>query len=659
MTVPRRTQRYAFESFSFDAATGELRLGGRSTKLRPQMVLVLDVLLARQGQLVTRDELRKVLWPDERIVMFEASIAAVMRELRRALGDTAKSPRFIETIPKRGYRFLPQTDAKGPPAAAATAGGGMERRRLSGSLVRAAAGLVMLVALGLAGDTARRLLLSPVIVEVMPFDDLTRLSKQRVVAASVSRDVVGWLGPAVPTRVRVVDRTAAASHVERTSNDGRRSGFIVHGSVRDDLDAIVISARLLSAADGAFVWGEDYRRLADDAGLAAREVAARIADNVLSGVLPQREEGGHATSTEEASVAFSRGLGALAQSGREATIEAVAAFKEATESDSGFAAAHARFAEALVAWTGPTLTIERVEQARQAARRSIDLDAANPIGQRVLGEIALYFDRDWQLAERYLKRSVELSPASATGHHSYAAWLSARGLHDEALREIDLARALDPGSIAISFDVMLLHFYARQFAETVAAAKRLEKLFPGNEASHRYIVLSRLATGDVAAAAIVARARLAGVTPTPAVAHSVSALSDLEALQQYWRGSIRAVSRQVQEHSGDRTVLASFYVQLGEFDKALSELEVAIALPRFSYLVPYLGVSPAFDALCGHPQFEWTLRALDQSALNRGEAIERCAAVIRAEGESDTGGDRNPSEARAISAFGQNTGEQG
>ena len=658
MIVPRRTKRYAFESFSFDAATGELRLGGRSTKLRPQMVLVLDMLLARQGQVVTRDELRKMLWPDERIVMFEASIAAVVRELRRALGDTAKSPRFIETIPKRGYRFLPQTDARVPPAAAGNAGGGMERRQLSGSLVRAAAGLVMLVALGLAGDTARRPLSSPVIVEVMPFDDLTRLSKQRIVAASVSRDVVGWLGPAVPTRVRVVDRTAAAGEVERKSNDGRRSGFVVRGSVRDEVGAVVISARLLSAADGAFIWGEDFRRIADDAGLAAREVAARIADNVLSGVLPQREESGHATSSERASMAFSRGLGALAQSSREGTIEAVAAFKEATAIDAGFAAAHARLAEALVAWTGPTLTIERVEQARQAARRSIDLDAANPIGHRVLGEIALYFDRHWQLAERYLKRGVELSPANATGHHSYAAWLSARGLHDEALREIDLARTLDPGSIAISFDVMLLHFYARQFAETVAAAKRLETLFPGNEASHRYIVLSRLATGDVAAAAIAARARLAGVTPTAAVARSVSGLSDLEALRQYWMGSIREVSRQVQEHSGDRAVLASLYIQLGEFDKAISELEVAIASRRFSYFVPFLGVSPAFDELCGHPQFERTLRALDQSALSRGEALVRCAAAIREEGESETG-DRKPGAARAISASGRNIGEQG
>lgn len=636
MADPQSTQSYVFESFSFDAATGELRRADRCIKLRPQVTQVLHLLLARQGQVVTRDELRNLLWPDERVVMFEASIAAVVRELRRALGDTGKPRRLIETVPKRGYRFLPQREPYESAAvrASLSSRSGARRRAASESLVRVGTGLAVLAALLLAGDTLRMPSTSPAIVEVLLFEDLTRRPGQDVIAAAVSAEVVGWLGPAVPAKLRVVDRTAAAIENERRSKEGRNADFLVHGSVRDDRDAMVVSARLLSP-DGVFIWGEDYRRPADDTGLVAREVAARVAESVLSNVLPQWKEGGQAASAGKAVAAFNRGLEALALRGRDGTIGAVAAFREATKFAPGFAAAHSRLAETLIHWMGPPLTTRRVEQARWAALRAIDLDPANATGHRVLGEIGLYFDRDWQLAGRYLRRSVQLSPADAAGHHSHAAWLSARGFHDEALREIDLAGALDPASVTISFDVMLIKFYARKFGETVAAAKRLQKLVPGDEASHRYIVLSHLAMGDTVSAAGEARTRLAGATPSPDVMRSISKLSDRQAIKQYWSATFRVVSRHVRENSGDRALLSFLYVQLGEFDKAINELEAAVASLRFSYLLPYLGVSPAFDDMCGHPQFEAALRRLGQAALGKDSSLPRCAAAVRATGEQE------------------------
>jgi tetratricopeptide (TPR) repeat protein len=276
-------------------------------------------------------------------------------------------------------------------------------------------------------------------------------------------------------------------------------------------------------------------------------------------------------------------------------------------------------------------------QARQAAQRSIELEPRDSVGHRVLGEISLYFDRDWQLAGNRLERSVELAPSAAAGHHSYAAWLSSRGRHDEALREIELAEALDPGSDAISIDAMMLRFYARDFDGTIRAARRLEQLWPDSKSSHQYTVLSHLAMGDIAQAAAKARTVLARSNTTLADSRPEMALTDSEALEAYWMHGLEVVRRYVQQDDVDPSFLSIHYIQLGQSDAAIDALETAVKDNRISYLLPYLGVSPAFDSLCGYPRFERILRDLRQSALNSESVESRCAAAIKAAASSPLG----------------------
>lgn len=627
----------AFGSFRFNAASGELHGPDGSIKLRPQASLALELLLLRQGEVVSRHELRELLWPDKRIVLFEASIAAVIRELRRALGDDSKAPRFIETIPKRGYRFISQSAQVQPGIAGAVDSARRKngRRVALGGYLLLAAGLAIAMFVLPAGDRERvrsqsraALDADPVTVAVLAFEELTGRAEHKVLADSLHRELVGWLGAVAPERLRVVNRIGAEK-AGAGLDDEKPADFVVLGSVRDDRGAAVISAEMLFGADGSFAWGEHYRRKAEDTGLTAREVAARIADRVVAKSLPQESSGsGAASSNFAAADAFRRGSRALGQLSEGKTLEAVEAFREATELDPAFSAAQAHLGEALISWIGPAVTQDRVERARQAALTSIDLVPGNAVGHRVLGEIELYYDRDWQAAGILLERSVALAPSDASGHHSYAAWLSARGRHGEALREIDLAAALDPASVAISIDVMFLHYYARDFRGTISAARRLKQLWPASQASHRFIVLSRLATGDIEAAAAEARTVLAGAdSKTPAAAQSVSALSDSEALEAYWTASLRAISRHVRDNSGDPAALAMPYVQLGRFDAANSALESALASGRFSYFLPYLGVSPAFDPMCGHYRFERILRRLRQSALTDERDLPRCAAA--------------------------------
>jgi DNA-binding winged helix-turn-helix (wHTH) protein/TolB-like protein len=617
-------RRYGFGSFDFDAAAGELRGPDGAVQLRPQAALVLELLLAKPGEIVTKEELRRALWPDERVVMFEASIAAVIRELRRIFGDDPRSPRYIETISRRGYRFVGPA-ARMPPSGAAHKG----RRPLRGRFPGAAIALAMVAAVLLAAGLQRYLPdgsaapeQRPMTVAILPFDRTSAPAAGGPLAEAVARHLVVFLGTAVPDLLDVLDATAFP---EQGGEPHRSVDYVVRGSVREDGDTLVVSARLLTGADGRFVWGSDYPRTSPDESLTAREVAARIADSTLSATLPARKKGSAAAGANaQAAAAYRRGEEALETLSREGAVEAVEAFRQATALEPGFAAPYARLAEALLSWAGPPVTAERVERAQNAARRAIELEPTLALGHRVLGEIALFFDRDWPLAGRYLERSVELAPADGPGHQAYAAWLSARGRHEEALRQIDLARALDPGSVAISIDVMVFHYYAREFEETIRAARRLQKLWPGNEGSYRYVILSRLELGDVAGAASEARARLAA--GTAADGPSPNSLTDAEALDEYWAASLRVIARHVREASGDPTALAMLYVQAGRLEEALAELEAAMSVPRFSYLLPYLGVSPAFDGMCGVPRFEQALRRLRQSALD-GERLVRCESA--------------------------------
>lgn len=627
MGNPGVERRYAFESFRFDAETGELAGAENTMKLRPQASQALEILISRRPGLVTREELRDVLWPDERIVMFESSIAAVIRELRRALGDDPRSARFIETIPKRGYRFVA---APAQPPVQADAEQRDERptgarrryfRATAGGFLTLSQGIAIALIVLLPGAVERMPpLAEPVYVAVLPFEDEVPPAG---LADALSRYVVGRLGPVAPERLRIIDSTGARE------TDDPNPDFVLQGSIRGaGAGEAVVSMRLLTGPDGAWVWGEDYRRLPADVDLTARELSARVAGNVLASTLPLWSDGySPARAGPDAAQHYRHGVEALDRFDEDANAEAIEAFESAIRSDPAFDAAHARLAEALTHWMGPVVTPDRIEQARRSALHAIELEPRNALGQRVLGEIALFFDRDWKLAGERLSRSVALAPAAAPGHHSYAAWLSARGRHDEALREIDLAGALDPASVAISIDVMLLHYYARDYEGTIAAADRLRHLWPESHAAYRFAVLSHLALGNDAEAADSARAAIADRKPALTVSRE---LDDSAALQAYWEASLEAVRGFVRERNADPTFLSLLYLQVGQREAAIDVLEEALAQDRFSYFLPYLGVSPAYDSLCGHPRFERILRDLQQAALSSQSVDSRCAGAMQA-----------------------------
>jgi len=599
--------RMAFGEYRFDPPTGELAGPARTVNLRPQAAKTLELLAGADGELVSRERLRRELWPDKRVVLFEVSISTVIRELRRALGDDHHQPRFIETIPRRGYRFVaPVTMASGSigrPVAARRRTGPM------GHLARAAGFLALLTVVPFLGGTAS-----------IPASRSSEGGNSDITSLSLGGFRAQAEVPAAAVLARALDEelTTTLSAVRLPGlrvirDDARRAGsagYKLDGSVRTDDEGWLIMARVSSSGDGGLIWSKRFRWQDDPGSLGTREIAVRIAQGVLDKVAPRTRS----SSLAEAKAAYGTGRQLLALPTAEATHDAIEALDRAVSLDPGYADAQAALAEALLKWPGVDKTPEVIERARAAAEKALAIDPTQAGAQRALGEIALLFDWDWEQAGARLERALELAPANARMRDAWASWLSARGHNDEALGQIRLAQALEPSEVAISIDVMLFHYFARDYQGTLGAARRLAKLWPGNYASDYYSMLALLSSGDAEGAAAYAeealvrwdRRRGEAGQPIPGVRDPVT---------RFWEHWLAGLLGRKDQQSVDRVAVALAYLQLGRNEDALDTMQAATETHYFSYLMPYLGVSPALDPLRGNPRFEFLLRNLGEAAL--------------------------------------------
>lgn len=615
-------ERFEFSGFRFDPASGELHGRGTVLKLRAQVARVLSLLLESPGVVVDRDTLRRTLWPDKRVVLFEVSIAATIRELRRALGDNARSPRYIETLPRRGYRFIaPVSQVSCLPGSTTNGTVALAGRRPPGTWLRSGK-LLLILSLWLVFDGSVSIESTPSmhaaadatltfhIEALAPYaDDQAALLLRRV----VHEELPAYLAAALSSDVRVIARDGGPiADPKRPATRGHQA-VRVAGNIRVDGDALVVSARGHAARDGRQLWSGRYRVPADDPVLAGREAAARIAGAILNELAPVLLGTMATPPPEPALESFRQAMEQMQRQSAESADAAARHFQDAIDVAPEFAAAYAGLADALVSWPGPPKTPARIRRARAAATRALELAPDHPVAHRVLGDLHLFEDWAWTSAAERLTRAAQLAPADARIRHSLAAWLSARGRHRDALLEIELARALDPASIAISFDVMAFHFYARDFAGTLEAAARLALLWPGNHASGRFSVLSHQAMGDLATAQRVAWRDLVQRGAVAGELRPAAATDTGIALETYWAGTAQALEQGAAGTWIDPAQLAVAYAQAGRAREALAMIETATGEPYFSYLVPYLGVTPALDPLRGHMPFEQALRSLGQA----------------------------------------------
>jgi TolB-like protein/DNA-binding winged helix-turn-helix (wHTH) protein len=588
-----------FGTFRLDAAAGALSKAGRPVRLRPQPVRVLAYLASRPGQLVTREELQRELWGEGTHVDFDQGLNSCIRQVRAALGDDADTPRYIETVPRRGYRFLAEVKTADEPEPAApppiTA---LRRRFLIGV---GAATLGGLAALGLV-YAVRPAPPSPATalrIVVLPFENFGGDPAQEYLSDGLTEEMIAALGE---LDMAVIARTTAMRYkgTEKPIDQiGRelRVAYVLEGSVRQAGDRLRISVQLVQASDQARRWSGLYERDARDVLAVQAEVAAAVAQEIRLRLSPrQRERLARAAPVDpEAYAEYLRGRQAWNRRSAAGLREAIARFEAALARQPDYAPAHAGLADALslMSLYADAPPRETFPRAREAADRALAIDPALAEAHTAYAYVAHRFDWDWRKAEDHYRQALVLNPSYATAHHWYAELLVVLGRPAEARREMRSAFELDPLSPRINLDLALPDYFAGRYDVAAARARKVLQMEPGFEAAQTALRAAYEAQGALADAA----------------------RGDPE-LEQAWRKDgppgywairlarlrARASPRPSPAH------VANLHALAGQPNAALEWLEKAHA-QRDDELV-WVAVEPAYASLRGDPRFVALLRRM-------------------------------------------------
>jgi TolB-like protein/Flp pilus assembly protein TadD len=578
-TTPPRC--FRFGAFEADLRTGGLTKRGFRQNLQEQPFKVLATLLERPGELVTREELRDRIWTHT-VVDFDHGINKAIAKIREALGDSATHPRFVETVARRGYRFLADVTPLDP------------THTQPAAKIRS--------------------------IAVLPLEDLSGDSVQDYFADGMTDELIMNLGQI--SALRVISRTSVMGYksVRKPLPEiARELGVeaIVEGSVLRSGASIRIAAQLIEAPTDRRIWAksfeEDFR---DMIGL-QNKVARNIAEQVHA-TLSRREEA-HLQSGKRidptAYEAYLKGRFFWNKRSEEGLRKAIAYFNEAIEADPTYAQPYAGLADSYALsgdWQHGLLPPkEALPKARAAADRALALDDSLGEAHASLAfALDLYF-WDWRAAETEHQRAIALNPSYATAHQWYAWHLIVMGQNREALAELHKAASLDPLSLIIGADLADALCIARLEEESIQQSSSILEMDPNFALGHYQLgqALAQRRMHDQAIAEYQAAIRLAGDRPVFAsnLAYTLAVSGRTDEAQQIVMG---LVAKQNQ-HSPSHSNIALAYVGLGDHNEAMVWLEEAYR-SRFN---PSILMRRAFDPLRYDPRFQELLRRLRLASL--------------------------------------------
>jgi len=447
MPTDKTSGRYSFSIFEVNAASGELFRQGVRIKLQEQPFRLLVLLLERAGEVVSRDELRGQLWPQDTFVEFDNSLNVAVRKLREALRDDAETPRFVETLPRRGFRFLaPVTSSASQSAEPVEA-----------------------VRPNSPTSAARR----PAIV-VLPFANLSSDPDREFFADGITEEIINALTQI--GNLRVVARTSAFSFKGkqidlRTIGASLNVTTVLEGSVRKSGNRVRIVAQLIDAADGYHIWAERYDRELQDIFEVQDEIARTIAEKlkVTLGVEINEPLVRTGTTDMEAYQLYLKGRFHLNKRSADGLRKSIEYLQQAIQKDPNYALAYAGLSDAfnMIAFRNVLSPDAIMPKAKAAGARALELDPHRAEPYISLGYAAFTYDRDWLAADRYFGQGLAVNPLCVTGHPFYPLYLSALGRHDESISIARRALERDPVSPIVSHMLAVQLYLARQFDQAV------------------------------------------------------------------------------------------------------------------------------------------------------------------------------------------------
>ena len=511
---------YRFGPFELRARTRELYKSSVKLKLRPQPFRVLEVLLDRRGDVVTRDELHELLWKAETFVDFEQGLNTAVKELRASLSDSADAPRYVETVPRVGYRIIvpvetlpveepsePFIDAKAPAtealSAAAPADGSLRHGRgsLPWSPIAGVAGILLLIIVAASASwwwSHKRPAAEPprgtMMLAVLPFENLTGDAGQEYFSDGLTEEMISQLSDLNRERWGVIARTSVMhyKHTQTPLNQiGHELGvqYVLEGSVRRDASTIRVSAQLIQVKDQRHLWSRQYDRQLNGLLEIQQEIAQEIADEIQLTLGDKHADNAASHVTIRSPVSYEaydlylKGRFFWNKRTESGFHQAADYFQQAIDKDPHYARAHAGLADtlALLSTWNYVRAIDFMPKARAAALQALQIDDSLAEAHASLALIAEQYDYDWQSAEREFRRAIQLDPGYATGHQWFAECLAFEGRFDEAFAESERARQLDPLSLIISTDHAAILYYSGQYGRAIeqfSAVREMDPDFP-------------------------------------------------------------------------------------------------------------------------------------------------------------------------------------
>ena len=521
-----------FGVFEFDPVTGDVWKNGRSTRLTEQPRQVLASLLARPGELVTRDELRAMLWPGDTFVDFDTGLNVVVNKIRNALGDSASQPRFIETLPRRGYRFVAPVGPAGDRAVVPNAPGASESQDATVSAPTAGAPLhvrmpwlisVLAAVVALLAGTlwwvtpagqpfaaAFSAKAPPAAVTrirslaVLPLENLSKDASADYLVAGLAEALDGELAT---VRSLTVKSRQSTRHFTGMSVPIRTIGkelgvdALVRGSVLRSGETVRLTVELVDVRTETLLWSRAYEHTLADVALLPREASAAIGAEIKAAITPaERDRLARARPVNPAAFdAQLRGRYLLAGLGESPTSTAAALreFNRAVQIDPTYAEAYVGIAEAeqlQTTFLGGRATLEPRRSASAAARRAIALDPELGEAHAALARVQLS-EFDWLAATASFARMLELSPGNAPGLVWYSYALLAEGRFDAAIEMARRAESIDPLNLNTRVRVGFTLGFAGRNAESIARYKEVLALDPSNIMAGAFLTCSYLRDG--------------------------------------------------------------------------------------------------------------------------------------------------------------------
>jgi TolB-like protein/DNA-binding winged helix-turn-helix (wHTH) protein/Tfp pilus assembly protein PilF len=632
-----------FGTYQVSLQSGELRKAGLRIRVQQQPMKLLEILLEHPGEVVTREELRSRVWPNESFGDFDQALNIAIGKLRSALEDSAENPRFIETLPKRGYRFIAGVSVVGadarpkrPESVVRDLAGSQEKKTEPGHKLQGA-GLAIafkrrlrptrgvIVALALVLTLAilsiwlfRSRTPAPAgirSIAVLPLENLSGEASQNYFADGMTDELITDL--AQISALRVISRTSVMVYkgagkplpqIARELN----VDAVVEGTVLRSGDQVRITAQLIEASTDKHLWSQSYEGELRDTLELQNRVASAIADQIRINLTPREQAALKSAKAvnPEAYQSYLKGRYFWNKRTADGLKAALAYFNQAIEEDPKYAQAYSGLADTyalLGDWQYGVMSFkEALPKAKAAAIKAVELDGSLSEAHTSLGYSLRAFDWDFDSAGKEFRRAIELNPGYATAHHWNAMNLGLLGRPKEALVEMRKAENLDPLSLIINADLAEFLLFTHSYDESIEQGRKIIEMDSTFAIGHKQLgdayLLKQM---DKEAVVELQKAvQLSGGSPI-----CIADLARAYVASGKMNEAMKLLSDLKKSSNASFTNaphIAMIYASMGDNDQAMHWLERAYE-ERFN---PSILLRSGFDPLRSDPRFEELMRRI-------------------------------------------------